>query len=636
MQSNVYRAVNLRLWLVPGCNLAMASVMSLFLKLSRWIVVLVMLAAFPRWSLDAVPTMAVEDIKPGMKGTWQTVVKGTEIETFNLEILGVMRNFVGPRQSIIIAEATDASQMLSGPVAGMSGSPVYIDGKLIGAYAYGFTFPKEQAIIGITPIADMLRVIEDYPENEDPIIARRPSSGARHFTGPQSETQGHWQPVSGAARLSGINMDALLKPLPTALMVSGVSSEVLAVFQDKLDALGLTLVHAPNASPHAGLKTHATVNPADALVPGAPVAAVLLEGDFSIAGIGTVTWREGDRLLAYGHSMFRFGPVDVPMATAEIVTVVRSLASSFKLSQFDQVVGTVYQDRLPAIAGAIGREPVTIPLRFSVTDPSGKSQTYQGRVFQQENFTPLFSAIGFLQSLSSTPQAERELSYYTMTRIDLEGYEPVVMRQVYTGPGAAIDAAMTLWDSLGVLLNNPFEMASIRGVTVEVEMRDRWISSSIDAIQVDSARLVAGQKVPIQITLANYHDEQGRQTLHIPVPTGTTGENLRLFMGDATAASRLGRGGYTADFQSLDDIVQRLRDRGNNQLLYVKLLRSSPGLLLEGQHLPDLPPSVMLAYQSPHNLAYRRLLNESILWETVIEMPGEFTGHQSITLRIQP
>ena len=258
------------------------------------------------------PILPLSEIKAGMRGEWHTVVSGTRIDSFPMEVVGIVENFIGPQRPVIICKALDATNILTGPVAGMSGSPVFIDGKLIGAYAYGFLWPKEQSLFGVTPIEDMLEVESNYP----PVFKH---AGTNGLTRAEAGADPQWlaTPASAASLPPLATLQSAMKPLPTPLFVSGVSERTLRKFAPQLAGLGLEVMQAPS-----GRASHNIDND---LKPGTPVAGVLMSGDFHFAGTGTVTWRKGNRILAFGHPFLQSGPAEMPMASAEILTVVQSV-----------------------------------------------------------------------------------------------------------------------------------------------------------------------------------------------------------------------------------------------------------------------------------------------------------------------
>ena len=393
---------------------------------------------------DNLPVMPLSDIKPGMTGEWHTVVSGTRIDSFPMQVVGIAENFIGPQRPVIICKALDPTNIFTGPVAGMSGSPVFIAGKLIGAYAYGFTWPKQQALIGVTPIEAMLEVENGYPP-----ASQFPGTNGQVRVVATADPQWLAAPTDGANLPSLATLQSAMKPLPTPLFVSGVSERTLKRFSPQLAALGLDVMQAPS-----GTVTHNIDND---LKPGSPLAGVLMSGDFHFAGTGTVTWRNGNRILAFGHPFLQSGPTEMPMASAEILTVVQSLARSFKLSNTGPVIGSIYQDRLTAIAGEIGRRVPTTHFEVQLQAPGGRERHFQAEMFQNQMFSPILSAIGLLESLYDTMESEEKQTIFMETTLEIEGHVPVKLSEAASGEDAAYLLAFRQRNLYESLLNNPCE-----------------------------------------------------------------------------------------------------------------------------------------------------------------------------------
>ena len=368
--------------------------------------------------------MPLADIKPGMFGEWHTTVAGSRVDSFPMQVVGIAENFIGPQRPVIICKALDATNKLTGPVAGMSGSPVFIGGKLIGAYAYGFTWPKEQALIGVTPIESMLEVENNYPPAAHP-------AGTNGVARTESGGDPEWlvAPAGDAVSLPApATLQSVMKPLPTPLFVSGISARVLQKFSARLSALGLDVMQAPS-----GRASHDIDNDPK---PGQPLAGVLMSGDFQLAGTGTVTWRKGNRILAFGHPFMQAGPSDMPMASAEILTVVQSVSRSFKLSNTGPIIGTIYQDRLTAIAGEIGRKPATTHFEVHLEAPGGKTRFFQGELFQNQTMSPQIAAMSLLESIYSTMETADQQTIYLESEMEIPGHAPVKLSDASGDPAA--------------------------------------------------------------------------------------------------------------------------------------------------------------------------------------------------------
>lgn len=577
------------------------------------------------------PIMPLNEIQPGMIGTWRTVVHGSEIEEFNLRILGVAPNFAGPRSPVILAEAVDPSQILSGPVGGMSGSPCYIDGKLIGAYAYGYLWPKEQAIIGITPIEEMLKVFEKGRPENLPAGGRQAASstGAINMNEFPRPSQ-IWIPSEGQrmgqAPAAAADSTTDLKPAPTPLLAAGVSARTVDLFRPYAQAMGLELMSAPG-----GQVDHLT---ATDIQPGSPVGGVLLNGDFSIVATGTCTWREGDDFLAFGHPFLQGGPVDIPVAPAEVITVVRSVQRSFKLANVGPIVGTIYQDRLTAVAGEVGRPAQMTQFSVSVTDPQGVTREYAGDLFQNEDMAPMIAAMGLYNSASSTLETADNLTYQLKLRADYAGYEPLTWTRVATGSSGLNSAIFDVWDMLGMLATNPFEPVNLTALSIEVTTLDEREAFAMERLQLLSGAVKPGDVVEASIRLRGFREESIREVVRAPIPEGTAGETLSLFVGDAAAADRIDDG-YAPTVSTFGEMLDYFRTRRDNQKIYVKLLRPAKGIRARGQSLEDLPPSARSLLSSSRTVEPIAATREVTLWETSIETAGTFSGSHRFQLPVQ-
>jgi hypothetical protein len=574
---------------------------------------------------DSTPILPLSEIQPGMKGEWHTVVSGTRIDSFPMEVVGIAQNFIGPQRPVIICKALDATNKFTGPVAGMSGSPVFINGKLIGAYAYGFIWPKDQALIGVTPIESMLEVETNYP----PAPSRRAGAGANDPARREAGTDPQWlvAPTGDVPDLpTPATLQSAMKPLPTPLFVSGISERTLQKFSSRLAALGLDVMQAP-----AGRAAHDIGND---LEPGSAVAGVLMSGDFDFAGTGTVTWRHGNRILAFGHPFLESGPTEMPMASAEILTVVQSVARSFKLSNTGPIIGTIYQDRLTAIAGEIGRKPNTTHFEVQLDAPGGRTRTFQGELFQNQLYSPIISAISLLESLYFSMESEQEQTIYLDTTLEIPGHEPVNLTDAASGEEAAFDLVIREWQMYGLLLNNPCEFPNVKSLTFRVRMVDGWKSSRLNSLEMDRHELKPGDTLNAVIGLRDYRGQASSIPVPVPIPAELRVSEVQLFVGDADAALRMDEPPRVPP-QTLDQVLDRLRLTRSHQNICVKLLQTAPGLSVEGKNLPDLPPSVAAQFASPNSNTEKATLNHITLWETNFPAAGTFSGQITLPVRIK-
>lgn len=566
------------------------------------------------------PIMPLSEVEPGMKGEWKSVVSGTQVESFALEVLGIAKNFIGPKRALIICQATDQKFKQIGLVQGMSGSPVYIENRLVGAYAYGYSWSKDQSIIGVTPIEQMLEVLEDYPTGE---VGAAGSSGGlieqwrSNGRGEPSDTR-DWRITETDGRLEQNEIGALFKPVPTPLLVSGISERTLSLFRDKFERVGLEVLRAPSGS--------ASEDTEFSLDPGSSVAAVLMNGDFNVAFTGTVTYRDGDTLLAFGHPIDQMGQVRLPMAGAEVITIVQTLPASFKISNTGPLVGSIYQDRLAAVAGRIGELPPLLPYRIGIRAEDGRRRQYTGNLLEHQTLTPLCVGLAFLQSIYGTMESSEEQTLFVKGRIDLDEYESVEFEDVSTGPTGGLELVLSFVERMQQLLGNPFHLPALSEVAFDIELRDEWLVSGLRSVQLENRRVKAGEKIEIVVTLYNYRNEPSQHWVTLPVPKGLkSDQKLTVLVADAAEAERVD-GIRDTVVSSVEDIIEQWRGTRSRQAAYVMLLQESPGLRYEGDNMFDLPPSIRALYMSPGNNIVVQALEEVSLAETEIPVEGEFRG----------
>jgi hypothetical protein len=579
------------------------------------------------------PIMPLDEVEVGMTGTWDTVVEGEKVETFNLKVLGVSKNFVGPRKSVIICEATDADQILNGPVAGMSGSPVYIDGRLVGAYAYGFSWPKSQTIIGVTPIEAMIEIVEDFPPSPPSDRYRRAFNNG---TAALSETAENTSAeVFERTSVIGNELDSIVdnqSQLPFPIYVSGISDSVLDVFESHRKSLGIEWTMAPMAS---AADFSSVAEDALDLIPGMPVAGVLMGGDFSFSGVGTVTWRDGDRILGFGHPFFGAGDVEIPMAGARVITIVRSLAQSFKMTEVGPVVGSIYQDRLTGIAGEVGRVAPTIDVSYKIHHGDGADELYTASLFEHKRLTPLLAAIGLMQSLQTSLYADEEQTLFLDTEIKIRGQAPVRYSNTGVGGSGATLMAFQLLGVIGALVDNPFEFPQIESIHCEARMVPKNHFSFFDEVVITSNVPAPGEMLDVAIRIRNNLGPPTNHSLSIPIPVGTKGEVLTLQISDALQVDPQGNALLRPDMDTLSDIVRQANRSRDQNSIFVRLLRKAEGLQLQGDTMYDLPPSITHLFNTPKNAQYSYRTDEIALWETAIETDGVFTGNYRLDIEIK-
>ena len=583
--------------------------------------------------------LPLDQVKPGMLGEWRTVVRGTEIESFPLEVLAVRPHHVAPNRPLIIAQALDDKNILSGPVSGMSGSPVYFEGKLAGAYAYGYMWAKEQAIIGITPIESMLEIWERHGGDH----ARFSGDRSLHRLLPgemrndpyfhlREEARSEFARAGKAWMERTSPTEGALSMVP--LQVAGLSTGSAEFFGPLFSALGFTLFDGPGGGGGGGGEKDGDL-PLEA---GSPVAMVYLDGDFAMAGVGTVTHRDGDRLLAYGHPAQGIGSVAVPMAPAEIVTVVRRLTTSFKLSKTGPVVGSVQQDRQTGIAGEVGTFAPTTRLQIVTDGELGdeEDRTYAGRLVQDETMAPLVSAVALLDVLTSELRFEAEQTYRLRSQWTLSGEsDPLEYEEVAVGPDGPRQLALGHLLRQARLQASPFWDGEVEAIRLQVERTPGEHIFRLVEVRLEQERVVPGESLGVRLMIENGRGERRLLRQEISVPADLRGtDSVELLVVDAAAAHeadpRTGRRIRSWSQQLAEERRHRRNDR-----FYLLLRGEDQGMLVNGVEVSGVPPSVRDRLARAREGTLHEPLSVKILQEKELPLPGMVRGSFRKTLPIQ-
>lgn len=532
--------------------------------------------------LDPEKYITLDEIEPGMEAYCKTIYNGLNVEKFDLKVLAVVRNYQPGRNAIMVM-GLDPRFIHTGPVAGCSGSPVYIDGRLAGALAFGWSYSKDP-LYGVTPIEEMLEVGEGTkPELFLPV-------SVYDLSKPLDVDE----IVTQMKKLSKPKFPALsmAEPLPSPLVCSGFSSESIDEFRDFFEPFGLIPVTG------SGVQTASVYQEAAGkaeLKQGSTLSVPLVSGDISLASIGTVTDVRGDQVFAFGHSFFGSGPVDLPMATGVIHTVVSSVVRSFKFGSPLEVVGSLRADEAAAIRGVIGAEPQTVPLLISVDRYNDfQKREYNCQVAVDKNLTPLLVASATSGAISMLGELPKDHTIKYSGQIELENYDPVEFENMATmeGPGEFLQAVMA---TTTLLLNNPWDKPKLKSFKLYANVDNRNAAARIWSMNVSDDEVKPGETITIDIVLEGYSRIKDKYVIELTIPEGTKPGNYELsVMGGQMYDNFLKRNASHKFIpQNMESLIDSLNETLNieNGKLYATLSLPPSGIVIERSELPGLPQS---------------------------------------------
>lgn len=580
--------------------------------------------------------LPVGELKEGMRGIAKTVFRGSQPEEFNVEILGVVPGGIGPHQDLIVGRLSGGSADRTSVFAGMSGSPVYIDGKLVGAIAYSFPFSKEP-ICGITPIEQMIGIFE----HKIPVsIATEP-----HAVSFAELASAAWKPelpfvtATDSGLLSGFSQASALmavagqtfRPIATPMTFNGFTQQALDAFAPQLMAAGLIPVASVG-----GAAAITPLKPAseDTLVGGDSVSMQLTRGDYSLAASGTVTWRNGDKIYAFGHPFLGLGTSDLPMSESHVVTVVPNMNNSFKLAVPDSMVGAMTQDRATGVYGTLGTAPKMIPVRLNLSTSRGQKQTLNFEVARDDSLTPLLLNIAIYNSLISQERGLGETTVSVAGQIRVKDQQPLAIQRRFAGGQASQLAAASVAMPVSALLRSKFDGLEIAGLDLDLVSTDGSNTATIERMSVDRTQLRAGETAEVQIYARTNGGRVFMQRIPLTIPADTPAGPLTVAVGDGTAIQQ------NASIQqfvpsNLVEFIRTFRKIKYADRLYLQIFRTSSGAIIGSNEMPNLPPSVLATLNNDRTAGGVKPAVQTIVTET--EVPtADFiiTGQQTLSIEV--
>ena len=578
----------------------------------------------PRAVPASPPILEVSGIHPGQKGYGLCDFgNGQGVTRFGVEILGVMRDYA-PKQDLILARLSGSGLEKSGVIAGMSGSPVYVDDRLVGAVAYGWPFSAEP-IAGITPIESMLDIRHVPAAAPVPIGAPAPS-GARQAAAEFLRTfqSADYVPAFRALVDRIVPQTEGWSPLPLPLSHTGAPGPVLS----ELFSRGRFL-----DAPSGGSASPRSAPAGEPLKPGSSVATILVSGDMTMAATGTVTWVEGENVLAFGHPFLSMGPVEMPMADSDVIGVLPSLYRSFKFASAGKVLGSITQDRSTGILGSFGTEAKMVPVRVSIESENLPVQKFNFQVVRNSMLTPILAATAIDTTLSTLEKSVGERTLVWKSSIRTPG-RTVRFDSVFSGMSAKDQAVSAMALLTNYLMANEFHDLAIDGIDVAIEHSDVLKNARITDVVPEKDRVRPGETVPLEVSLQDFRGSTRRISLSLPVPAGTPPGPLTVFVGDGLSATAFDLSLFPADPRSLDqvlDFLDRLKPANTVNLL---AYRPGAGAVVSGEELPALPPSIYSLFAAQSARDGGPSLSQQRVYSASIEQATPITGSVRLTLDV--
>ena len=546
--------------------------------------------------------LSLDELQPGMKGEVWTVFKGREPESFGVQVTGILRNALGPGKSMILCELTDPRVQAMGAVAGMSGSPLYIEGKLAGVLAYQIQRFETVRHAGFTPINDMLEV-SLLPMGRDGLVPTP-------------------IPIKGSSSTRSASPGGDFTPLSPAFSAGGLSPQVAELLAPQFQSLGLSFNSLGGSE--SGTDSATASRPAPtSLQPGGVVAVALAVGDITIAGTGTVSHVDGNHILAFGHPMMSLGATELPMASAEVVTILPSQFNSIKVSNTGGIIGSFSQDRLSGIYGELGRLPAMVPVEINFPDRLNRKSLHFS-VVRHEQVLPIIAATGLAQAVMGSNESGFTRGFRVTTTVDFPGSAPVELSQLYPGPQGFNQGLTEFVANLSLWLFNPYERIFPERIRFSVESTPHTPLGVIEHLQVSRTEAAPGEHVDFSVGWRGYQRTAASESLDLDIPRAWAGKELEVIVTTGPVLDELTGQSHTvqiAQLRSFEEYISALREFRQSDGLYITVVEKSRLLTDQRATTPDMPGSLERIARRADEARFQRRDALTPLWEQHI-LPG--------------
>ncbi len=565
--------------------------------------------------------LPVDQIHAGMRGVAYTVFEGVKPEPMDVEVIGVLKNVNGPKGDVILVRLHGAKVEYTGVVAGMSGSPVYINGKLVGALAFRIGVFSKEPIAGLTPIAEMLE-INEFDRSQPP--ESQPSREK-----PREKTNEAAAP--GLSPLDPQQFANLLTPIETPLAFSGFSEDAIRRFAPQFAASGIV--------PVMGAGSVSSEKQPEPLEPGSAVSAILVRGDMDIAATCTVTYLDPQRLLACGHPLLQFGMIDLPMNKAQVLATLASPLNAFKIINTTEPAGSFVQDRHTGILGRFDKKPEMIPVTLTVHGGSRPKQ-FHYEVLNNARLTPVAMMATTFSALQGVNDSGEDTTYRFNGRIRVNGYPDVGFQNMFApvdgGLPTGFAIALSLGDRFSRIFENPYETPNIRGVELDFDLIRERRSARLESARTDVTEARPGDEIIVESLLRPYRGERIVRQTPVKIPTSTPKGTLRILVSDGDTLDRMRRVGSSYGRRlDLGSTIALLNKEHANHRLYVSLLEANPQAMVEDKVMPALPLSVMNVMEGMRGTQDMVVVGESAVNESSTPLDYVVSGAQVITVNIK-
>lgn len=586
--------------------------------------------------------MSLNEIHPGMRGIGKTVFAGNTIEDFEIEILDIIPNFRAKRD-LILVKLIGEKVKKTGVVAGMSGSPVYINNKLIGAISYRMGIFQKDPIAGITPIEQMLEIFNREKVRSEELASNRGFNSAylEMAIGVREIAWENFIPSKFQKRKSLKTSLTGISTLEVPLIFSGFENSIAELSEGIFGGLGFEILQGGGTIAAKEETDHGT------LEPGSAFSIVIVDGDFGLQATGTVTYRDGDKILGMGHPFFNSGAVGLPMGKAKILTILSSHMASTKMAALTEVIGTVHQDRTTGVMGVIGENAKMIPVGMIFRSEFQEPVAFSFRIAEEQSLhslTPLIFRIVLSNALESARLSTSDQTLRLEGKIKLKEHQDIPLQNLYAGgfPTTFVtdaqEATGEISAILGTILSNNFELPEIESIELDFTSLHKKNLALVQRIELDRLVVKPGDEITLTVTIKEY---QGREHLikHVlKIPDEITSKRISVYVGDGGTLTKIEFRAASQKFkpQSFDQLAEILKKRRKNNYLFFQIRAMDKGMLIDGEELPSLPPSILSVMNFQKTAGNVKSLRDRKLLEDSVQVNYSISGGRLLWLKVKP